>query len=145
MRACTIGLLSFATLGLAGPARAVTYPPDTLLSGEVQQASPSNQCYIVRGGSDFLRNGAADRAFVSISEMVAAGYELNGHMILAFTSTTGGTAHFNFATAYPSTIQVAPFTGYSETYFPAAKNLRVQFTINFPGCALPVSAVYASP
>lgn len=145
MRACTIGLLSIAVFGLAGPARAVVYPPNTLLPGQVQQETPSNQCYIVRGSSDFLRNGAANRAFVTISEMVAAGYQMDGHMILAFTSTTGGTAHFYFATAYPSTIQAAPFTGYSETYSAETKSLRVLFTINFPSCTLPVSAIYTSP
>ena len=145
MRSCMIGLLSIAAIAGPGVAQAVTYPADTLLSGEVDQSVVSNQCYIARGSSDFLRNGAANRAFVTIQEMVANGYELNGHMILVFTSTTAGTAHFNLAGAYPSNIQVAPFSGYSQTYAPTTKSLRAQFTINFAGCTLPVSGVYTSP
>jgi hypothetical protein len=150
MHVRTFGLLFaaavFATaLGSPGPARATTYPPDTLLPGEVQQAVVSNQCYIVRGSSDFLRNGAAGKASVTVSNMVAGGYEVNGHIVLVFTSTTGGTAHLNFATAYPSNIQVAPFTEYGQSYSAAAKSLHAHFTIDFPGCSLTVSGVYTSP
>jgi hypothetical protein len=145
MRFCTIGLFSIVALCSSGVAQAVTYPANILLGGEVQQSVISNQCYIARGSSSFQRNGAANRASVTISEMVANGHQLNGRMILVFTSTTGGTAHFNFATAYPTNIQVAPFSGYSQTYAPATKGLHTQFTIDFPGCALPVSAVYTSP
>jgi hypothetical protein len=145
MRLCTLGILLAAGLGFPGLAPAVTYPADTLLAGEVAQKVISNQCYIVRGSSDFLRNGAADRAFVTISDMVADGYELNGHIILVFTSTTGGTAHFNFATTYPSNIQVVPFTAYSQSYASATKSFHAQFNLNFPNCSLPVSGVYTSP
>ena len=145
MRVCAFAILAAAGLSLPGLALAQTYPPDTLLSGEVGQNVVSNQCYVVRGGSDFLRNGAAKRAYVSVSDMVAAGYELNGHMMLVFTSTDGGTAHFNFVPTYPSNIQAAPFTGYKQSYDAATKNFRAQFTINFPGCSLPVSGLYTSP
>ena len=145
MRSYAFAILSAVGLSLPGLASAVTYPPDALLPGEVAQTVVSNQCYIVRGNSDFLRNGAANRAVISISDMVAAGYELKGHVMLAFTSTTGGTARFNYATAYPAGIQAAPFTGYSQSYDATTKNLHAQFTINFPSCSLQVSGAYASP
>src|ERR1700743_2392307 len=54
MRVGTFAILAAAALSLAGSASAQTSPPDTLLSGEVGQQVVSNQCYIVRGGSDFL-------------------------------------------------------------------------------------------
>jgi hypothetical protein len=145
MRLCTFALLAAAGLCHPGLASAVVYPPNTLLSGEVGQTVVSNQCYIVRGSSDFLRNGAANRAYLSVADMVAAGYELNGQMILVFTSATGGTARFNFATTYPSNVQVAPFAGYGQSYDAATKTFRAHFTINFPGCSLLVSGVYRSP
>lgn len=145
MRLHSLVILAAAGLSVPGPASAVTYPPYTLLSGTVVQKVVSNQCYIVRGGGDFLRNGAANRVYLSVSDMVAAGYEMNGHMILVFTSATGGTAHFNATAGYPANVLVAPFTGYSQSYDGPTKSLRAQFTINFPDCSLPVSGVYTSP
>jgi len=145
MRERIFAILAAIAIGGPGLAAAQPYPPDTLLSGEVDQKVASNQCYILRGGGDFLRNAAANRAYLSVPEMVAAGYELTGHMMLIFTSTSGGTVHFNYVPTYPSTIQVAPFTGYKQSFDAATKSVHAQFTINFPGCSLPVSGVYTSP
>jgi hypothetical protein len=145
MRACTIGPVFLAAFALSGAARAVTYPAATLLGGEVAQAVLSNQCYIVRGASQFQRNGAANTAFVSVSEMVAGGYELNGRISLAFATTTSGNAHLPYSSAYPANVQIAPFSGYSQTYNPTNKGFTAQFTINFPGCSLPVHVTYNSP
>jgi hypothetical protein len=145
MRVCTIGLLSSAVFGLAAPAHAATYPVATLIGGEVQQAVVSNQCYVVRGSSEFQRNGGANTAFVTVSEMVAAGYALNGHIGLVFTTAASGTAHFPFSGAYPPNFQVVAFHGYSQTYAPATKGFVAKFILDFPGCALPVLATYNSP
>jgi hypothetical protein len=145
MRAFTLGLLVCGGLGISGLAQAVTYPSTTMLSGEVEQAVVSNQCYIARGGSAFLRDNAAQTGFVTIPEMVAAGYALNGRIGLTFGTTNSGHANFPFADAYPANIQMVPFSGYTQAYTAATKVLIVRFTLTFPGCTLPVHASYKSP
>jgi hypothetical protein len=145
MRAFTLGLLVFGGLGISRLAYAVTYPATTTLVGEIAQSVVGNQCYIARGGSEFPRNEAAKTGFVTIPEMVAAGYALNGRITLAFTTTDSGQARFPFGDAYPANIQVVPFSGYSQAYMAATKVLNIRFTITFPGCTLPVHATYNSP
>jgi hypothetical protein len=130
---------------MAVTAGADTYPPTTVLIGEISQSVVSNQCYIARGAGAFLRNGGANKAFIVIPEMTAAGYQLNGRITLVFTSATGGTTAVNYAAAYPAAIQAAPFQSYNQTYNVAAKTLAVHFTLNFPDCTLPVNATFASP
>jgi hypothetical protein len=134
-----------AAAGASASVRADTYPPTTVLIGEVSQSVVSNQCYVIRGAGAFLRNGSAKKAFIAIPEMTAAGYQLDGRITLVFTSATGGTTAVNYAAAYPTTIQAASFQNYNQSYNIAAKTLAVHFTLNFPDCALPVNATFASP
>ena len=145
MRVPIIGLCFLVAASAPHAAQAVTYPATTLLSGEVSQTVVDNQCYIVRGASTFQRNTSANRAFISVSEMNAAGYQLNGKFNLAFTDSSTGTAHFSYATAYPSDIQDTTFANYSQTYNATSKLVTVHFTLGFPSCALQVYANYTSP
>jgi hypothetical protein len=145
VRNTILGLLCLAAAGASASVRADTYPPTTVLIGEISQSIVNNQCYIVRGGGAFLRNGGANRAFVAIPEMTAAGYQLDGRITLVFTSATAGTTAVNYAAAYPATIQAASFQNYNQSYNTAAKTLAVHFTLNFPDCTLPVNATFASP
>jgi hypothetical protein len=131
--------------GLPASVRADTYPPTTVLLGEVSQSVVSNQCYIVRGAGDFLRNGVANKAYITIPEMTAAGYQLDGRLTLGFTSATGGTTTANYAAAYPTTIQTASFQNYTQTYNATTKTLTVHFTLVYPNCSLPVYGYYVSP
>jgi hypothetical protein len=145
VRNTVLGLLCSVAAGLPASVRADTYPPTTVLIGEVSQSVVSNQCYIVRGASDFLRNGGANKAYITIPEMTADGYQLNGRLTLAFTSTTGGTTTANYAAAYPTNIQTASFQNYSETYNATTKALTVHFTLTYPNCTLQVYGYFASP
>jgi len=145
VRVPIIGLCLLVIASASHTALAVTYPATTLLSGEVGQTVLYNQCYIVRGASTFQRNTSANRAFISISEMTAAGYQLNGKLNLTFTDSTTGTVHFGYAAAYPSDIQDTTFANYSQTYNATSNLLTVHFTLGFPSCALQVDASYLSP
>jgi hypothetical protein len=145
VRKIVMGLLCLSAAGLPASAQADTYPATTVLLGEVSGSVVSNQCYIVRGAGDFLRNGAANKAYVTIPEMTAAGYELNGRLALAFTSATAGTTTANYATAYPTNIQTGSFQNYSQTYNATTKALTVHFTLIYPNCTLQVYGFYASP
>ena len=127
-----------------GLAQAQT-PPDALLGGQVEQSVVSNQCYIARGSSEFQRNGAGAKAVVTFPEMVAAGYPLNGQMLLTFGTSVGGSVRFDYATAYPANIQVVSFRAYGQAYNSTTKILTVHFSVIFPGCTLPVHATYYSP
>jgi hypothetical protein len=142
MRPCPLGFLFAAALGAPGLAQAVTYPATTLLSGEVAKSVVNNQCYIERSTSLFQRNGAAGKAYVVISEMVAGGHPVNGQIYLLFNSTTGGTVHLAYLDSASAGLQNAPFSGYSQTYAAETKLLRMQFKIAFPGCTLLVNGVY---
>jgi len=144
MRKIVLGFLCLAAVGTTAAARADTYPPTTELIGEVSQSVVSNQCYIVRGDSQFLRY-ANHKGFITIPEMTVAGYQLNGRITLSFSSATGGTVLTNYATDYPTTIQTASFTNYNQTYNANAKSLNVRFKLVFPNCTLPVTAVFATP
>lgn len=145
MRSRTFGFLFVTALAVPGLAEAVTYPATTVLSGEVAQSVVGSQCYIGRSASLFQRNGAAGKAFVVVSEMVAGGHPVNGQISLVFSTATGGTVRLAYLDSASAGLQNAPFSAYSQTYAAASKIFRTQFRIAFPGCTLSVSGVYASP
>jgi len=139
-----LGFLCFTAVGIAATVRADTYPPTTMLIGEISQSVVNNQCYIVRGASQFMRY-ANHKGFIAIPEMTAAGYQLDGRITLTFSTADAGTVLTNYATGYPADIQTASFTNYSQTFNAAAKMLTVHFKLTFPNCTLPVNAVFATP
>jgi hypothetical protein len=145
VRLCKSVIPLLTALGLPGLASALTYPADVPLGGEVQQSVVSGQCYVARGSSEFQRNGAANKAVITVPEMVGAGYQLNGQMILSFGTPSSGSVRFGYATAYPANIQLVKFSGYGQSYNSANNTLVAHFTINFPGCTLPVLATYTFP
>jgi hypothetical protein len=143
VRIIASGLLVAAALGLP-PARATTYPAVTLLSGQMSQTVVSNLCYIVRGPTEFQRNGGASKAFVTIAEMAADGFQLNGKVNLAFSDAASGTANFAYTPVYPADIRSVTFQNYSQSYNATSKILTVHFRLTFPNCVLPVFANYTS-
>jgi hypothetical protein len=143
VRIFALGLLFVTALGVPA-ARAVTYPAVTLLPGQMSQTVVSNLCYIVRGPTEFQRNDGASKASVTIAEMAADGYQLNGKVNLIFSDATSGSASFDYAPSYPADIQSVTFQNYSQTYNATAKTLTVHFKLSFPNCVLPVAARYTS-
>ncbi len=143
MRKFALGLLFAVTLGLP-PARAVTYPAVTALPGEMSQTVVSNLCYIVRGPTEFQRNDGANKASITIAEMAADGFQLNGKVNLIFSGAASGSADFDYAPSYPADIQSVAFQNYSQTYNATAKTLTVHFKLVFPNCTLAVAARYTS-
>jgi len=141
VRIFALGLLFAAAPGLPA-ARAVTYPAVTVLPGQISQIVVSNLCYIVRGPTEFQRNNGANKASLTIAEMTADGFQLNGKVNLIFSDTNSGSANFDYAPSYPTDIQSVTFQNYSQTYNATTKLLTVHFKLSFPNCLLPVAAKY---
>ncbi len=144
------GLLVVPVIGvaifLAGHAQAQT-PPDKLFAGQTKQDIATKifgaSCYLNRGFSTFQRNGASLKAVISFNEIVDQSvYDLSGQAAMTFTTATSGIIHFKQTGNVPANVGDAPFSGFSQTYDPTTLLLVVKFSITFPDCTLPVTAIY---
>jgi hypothetical protein len=129
-------------------------PPAILLSGIMPLAvarSATAWCTVAQGTSTFLRNTtpANAPARISFPEITftvfeadgSTYYSMAGQAQLYFTSATAGTINFVYPAAYPASVRLPAFTGYTQAYN-ASHVLGVSFVVQFPGCALTVSAIY---
>lgn len=131
--------------GGAAPALAASY---VFNSGQTQLglASPpatAGSCYVGRAPSTFARADGAKTATITFGELwVGGAYDLAGLATLKFTSAASGLISFSQPVRLPAAVATARFSGYSQVYSSTARTLTVRFTITFPNCVQPVTAVY---
>ena len=129
-------------------------PPAILLAGTIPLAvarSTTAWCTVAEGNSTFLRSPTPANAparisfpettFTAFDTDGSTYYSMSGQAQLNFTSATAGTVVFIYPADYPASLRTPPFTGYTQTYY-TSHILAVSFVVQFPGCALTVSAVY---
>jgi len=137
-------MLLFATA--TGSAEAVTLAPVGVarVGATTQVVSAKvfgGSCYIGRGVSTFLRNGATPTAVVSIQEIVdSRAWDVSGQATLSFSSATSGYILFSNTSGYPANVANPAFSNFSQTY--NGNQLTVTFTIAFPDCNLNFIGTY---
>jgi hypothetical protein len=153
-------LVVTAGLCLAQPALAASAPPTTVMLGTAMgsdtNGGKNHFCSMQGGPAGFQRVAAtAGRpnppVILSLVSVVftapppARGISSAGVVLLHFTSATGGVARFDFDVGHNSSLpagETVPFGGYSQVWTPSSGTLRVSFNFLFPGCALPVTALF---
>jgi hypothetical protein len=157
MRAPSLVSVILAVTAFSAAASAAA-PPDSVLfagyitSNTVNPNSDGTWCMTDAASSSFLHSASPLATLMSFSEVIytTAGsvgptaYRLSGQARLVFGtgSTTAGKIVFDANNYYPTTVYFLRFTSYAQNYNTATHTLTVQFNILFPGCTLPISAVY---
>jgi hypothetical protein len=142
-----------AALALLIPTQAQSFTYGRLVGGQVRTAlaygSGSSWCLVDNGNTEFQINQSNTRGVISFAELIyfdgSTYYALDGQTKLIFSSTTGGDIHFKQEQTYPSTVQDAPFTDFTQTYNAVSDQIFVAFNVVFPNCTLPIYAVYDAP
>jgi len=150
----------FAGLAVAGVAVALLVPTQAqsftygrLVGGQVKtelaHGTGSSWCLVDNGNTEFQINQNGTRAVISFAEVIyfdgSTYYSLDGQSILKFSSASYGTIHFKQTPTYPGPVHSPPFLGFSQTYNSSTDQLTVTFSIFFPECTLPITAVYDAP
>lgn len=140
LKLLSISMLFVAALPQLAFAQTV---PTTLIAGETSLTGTLPTCYVGRGFSTFQRNGNGSKALISFSEIVDQGlFDLSGQAVLTFSSPTAGDIRFKQTPTFANNVKDPPFSNYVQTYDAANLRLTVNFTIQFPDCNLPVTAVF---
>jgi hypothetical protein len=154
----------FAMLALAGvvmalviQAHAQEFTYGGLVGGQVKTTlvygSNSSWCLVDNGNTQFQIDQSNANAVISFAEVIyfdgSTYYSLDGQARMTFSSATGGAIHFKQTPAgYPDSVRNATFTGFTQAlgvFNPPTDQLIVTFSITFPNCTLPISAVYDAP
>jgi hypothetical protein len=157
MRAYSVAAALFASLVFPGAAFAAAPPNDVLFAGNItpNTVNPNRDgiwCMTDAATSTFVVRPSPAATMVSFSEVIyttsgsvgPTAYRLSGQARLVFAagSMTHGTIFFDANSTYPVTIYRRNFNGFSQNYGAATRTVVVQFNILFPGCTLPISAIY---
>lgn len=145
---CALGL----GLGLGVSPACAQYAINGLVAGEVAEyvgaVTFGGSCYVNRGFATFQRTYTGGvggpKAVISFAEIFDSGqWDLSGQAVMTFSSTTGGDIRFKQATtpaSLPASVRDPQFSNYAETF--DGQRLLVTFTIAFPDCRLPITAVF---
>lgn len=157
MRAHSVAAVLLAMTAFSAAASAAAPPDSVLFAGyitrnTVNPNSDGTWCMTDAASSSFVHSASPLATLMSFSEVIytTAGsvgpiaYRLSGQARLLFItgSTATGKIVFDANKNYPSTVYFLRFNGYSQNYNTATHTLTVQLNILFPGCTLPISAVY---
>jgi hypothetical protein len=126
---------------------------EPLVAGQVQTAlaygSGTSWCFVDDGSTEFQINQAASKAVISLPELTYFDgtdyYELNGQLMLNFSSAAAGGVHFKLRPNLPDPVHNPAFTNFTQTYSASTDQLTIKFNIVFLDCTLPVYAVYDAP
>jgi len=150
----------FAVLGLAAailalliPMQAQSFTYGRLVAGQLAPAlaygTGTSWCLVDNGNTDYQINQTNTKAVISFAELIyfdgTTYYSLDGQTRMIFNSASDGIIHFKQALTYPDSVNAPPFVNFVQTYNPSNDRLIVSFTILFPNCTLPISAVYDAP
>ena len=153
MRRFAMLALAAVAIALLMPIQAQSFTYGRLVGGQTRAAlaygSGSSWCLVDNGNTEFQINQSNTRAAISFAELIyfdgSTYYSLNGQTQLIFSSATGGTTHFKQVPTYPLSVQNAAFIDFTQTYNAVHDQLWVTFSIVFPNCTLPITAVYDAP
>jgi hypothetical protein len=142
-----------AVLGSLIPTQAQSFTYGRLVGGQVRAAlaygSGLSWCLVDNGNSEFQINQTNSRGAISFAELIyfdgSSYFSLNGQTQLIFSSANGGATHFKQVPTYPLPVQNAAFVDFTQTYNAVHDQLWVTFSIVFPNCTLPITAVYDAP
>lgn len=157
MRAHSVAAALLATAVFSVAALAAAPPNNVLFAGYITPSTvnPNRDgtwCMTDGASSTFLHSQSPAATRISFSEVTYAttgnvgptAYRLSGQaqVIFAAGSTTNGKFSFDANHHYPVSIYQPTFSFFSQDYNAATHTLTVHVRMHFPGCTLPIVAVY---
>jgi hypothetical protein len=157
MRAHSVAAALFASIVFSGAAFAAAPPDSVLFAGYIKPTtvnpnSDGTWCMTDGASSSFVQSQSPKATLISFSEIYytssgsvgPTAYRLSGQARLVFAagSTTRGTISFDANNQYPASIYQPIFNAYSQSYNATTHTLTVRVTLHFPGCLLPITAIY---